>query len=93
MPIIDTEKAVIGSGFRVSTADDGKKLKLICKKDGEMRYHGVWLRHNCRCPECYAHAAHNTTVRPEHLTGDNKILAAELKGSNCISYSFVVVEQ
>ncbi len=29
-----------------------KKLNVQCDGEAEMRYHGVWLRHNCRCPVC-----------------------------------------
>ena len=46
------------------------KIKVIFE-EGEMRYHGVWLRHNCRCPQCYDYASENTLVRPQHLFKEN----------------------
>ncbi len=61
----------------VSVITQDNKMRVVCEgeeegeEEGEMRYHGVWLRHNCRCPQCYDHSAHNTLVRPHQLKGGN----------------------
>ena len=57
----------------VSVNTQDNKMRVMCEgeEEGEMRYHGVWLRHNCRCPQCYDHSAHNTLVRPHQLKGYN----------------------
>ena len=32
---------------------DGKKLCVSWADGEESTYHAVWLRHNCRCPQCW----------------------------------------
>ncbi len=56
----------------INTQDN--KMKMLFNEADEMRYHGVWLRHNCRCPLCYDHAAQNSLVRPNHLERNNTII-------------------
>ena len=72
-----------GSGF-VSVTDNGKKLQLLTEGDPERRYHSVWLRHNCRCPECYSQSAQFSTVHPDALTKDLRIISANTEGINVI---------
>ena len=68
-------------GF-VSVTDSGKKLQLVREGDIERRYHSVWLRHNCRCPECYSQSAQFSTVHPDALTKDLRIISANIEGIN-----------
>ena len=60
--------------------EDGKKLKLYSDADEpERRYHGVWLRHNCRCPQCLSATANQNVVGYENLI-NLKITSAQIKG-------------
>ena len=67
-------------GGLVSVTDSGKKLQLLTEGDPERRYHSVWLRHNCRCPECYSQSAQFSTVHPDALTKDLHIISANIEG-------------
>ena len=74
-----------------SIIEDGKKLKLHCDGEVERRYHGVWLRHNCRCPECLPPAFQQNIVHHSHLV-DLKIIDATVKGIlyyNIIIYNYI----
>ena len=59
---------------------DGKKLKLACDDDPERRYHGVWLRHNCRCSVCLPLSSQQNIVHHSNLV-DLKITNANIKGN------------
>ena len=53
---------------RSSIIEDGKKMKLLCgEHEPERRYHGVWLRHNCRCPQCLSPSTNQNVVPYENL--------------------------
>ena len=69
------------SSCNVSVIENGKKLKLLCDGEQERRYHGVWLRHNCRCPECYSSTTNMCQVHPSILTTDSTVKSACIKGS------------
>ena len=73
------------ASVNVSVSEDGTKLKLLCDGEQERRYHGVWLRHNCRCPECFPAYSHQNIVHHSHLE-DLKLTNAKVKG-NEILYS------
>ena len=64
----------------LSITDDGKKLNLLVDGELERRYHSVWLRHNCQCPQCFSKASHMNMVHPSELTTDMKVKSAQLKG-------------
>ena len=68
------------SSCNVSVSEDGKKLKLLCDGELERRYHGVWLRHNCRCPECFPAYSQQNIVHHSHLV-DLKLTNAEVEGN------------
>ena len=63
-----------------SVSEDGKKLKLLCDGELERRYHGVWLRHNCRCPECFPAYSQQNIVHHSHLV-DLKLTNAKVEGN------------
>ncbi len=67
----------VSASCDVST--DGKKLKLACDDDPERRYHGVWLRHNCRCSVCLPLSSQQNIVHHSNLV-DLKITNATIKG-------------
>ena len=69
-----------GSSCNVSVIEDGKKLKLLCDGELERRYHGVWLRHNCRCPECFPAYSQQNIVHHSHLV-DLKLTNANVEGT------------
>ena len=58
--------------------DSGKKLSLDCSGD-VMRFHTVWLRHNCHCDQCLSSSGQKIKSF-ESLCGDLKITSAEVKG-------------
>lgn len=64
-----------------SVSEDGKKLTLSCNDEGnsERRYHGVWLRHNCRCPQCLSTSSHQNVVGYKNLI-DLRITFARIEG-------------
>ena len=47
----------------------GKKIRVTWSDGEESTYHAVWLRHNCRCPECWDPVTEQTLVTPENLRG------------------------
>ena len=76
------------SNFRLfastcSISRDGKKLNVQCDGEAERRYHGVWLRHNCRCPVCLSPSTNQNIVHYSSLI-DLKIKDATLKGINLL---------
>ena len=62
--------------------EDGKKIKLQCagENEPERRYHGVWLRHNCRCPQCLSSSTNQNIVPHENLM-DLKVTHVYTEGS------------
>lgn len=69
-----------------SVSKDGKKLELLCDGEQERRYHGVWLRHNCRCPICLPPLIQQNIVHHSNLV-DLKITDATVKGTGIIIFS------
>ena len=65
---------------RVTVSEDKKKLKLCCEGEHERQFHGLWLRHNCRCCDCTLPHANQTAVSAEHLTRDIRLKSALLQG-------------
>ena len=61
-------------------SEDGCKLKLLCEGEQERRFHGVWLRHNCRCPVCTSVHTNQTIVNPKDLNKDLKVESADIVG-------------
>ncbi|XP_003385459.1 PREDICTED: uncharacterized protein LOC100633127 [Amphimedon queenslandica] len=51
----------------VSVSQDGKKIRLSVEGEPERRYHGVWLRHNCRCPKCLIVSSNQNIVHHSEL--------------------------
>jgi hypothetical protein len=72
----------------VSITDNGKILKLICddhqqdEAAADLRYHSIWLRHNCRCPSCFSPSTDQTIVPVPLLTNDLKLISTEIKGND-----------
>ncbi len=62
--------------------EDGKKIKLQCagENEPERRYHGVWLRHNCRCPQCLSSSTNQNIVPYENLI-DLKVTHVRTEGT------------
>ena len=60
-------------------SEDGKKVIVSCDGEPERRYHGVWLRHNCRCSQCRPPNFHKTNVFYENLK-QLKIMDAHVEG-------------
>ena len=70
------------TAVNVSIAEDGKKLQLLIEGEPERRYHSIWLRHNCQCPQCFSHDVYMSQVHPNELSTDIKVESVELKGKN-----------
>ena len=51
----------------VSVSQDGKRISLAVDGEPERRYHGVWLRHNCRCPQCLSVHTNQNIVHHSEL--------------------------
>ena len=51
----------------VSVSQDGKRISLAVDGEPERRYHGVWLRHNCRCPKCLNVTSNQNIVHHSEL--------------------------
>ena len=69
----------LASSCNISVTEDGKKLHLVCDGEQERRYHGIWLRHNCRCPECLPVYSQQNIVHYSHLV-DLKLANAKVEG-------------
>lgn len=66
---------------QVAVTEDKKKLAIQCEGEEERRFHGVWLRHNCRCPICTSPNTGQTIVSPRLLVKDLKLETADIKGT------------
>lgn len=62
----------------VSVSQDGRLLHLRLDGEPERRYHGVWLRHNCRCSQCLPPPSNQNIVHHSQLV-DLRITNAQLK--------------
>ena len=71
---------LFSSACSVSITGNGKKLNLRVEGEEERRYHGVWLRHNCRCSECYSPATNMMKVRLSYVAECKEIESAVIKG-------------
>ena len=67
------------SAHTVTVSEDNKKLKLLCENEPERRFHGIWLRHNCRCPECTS-TYNQTIVDPRLLVPSLRVESANVEG-------------
>ena len=81
--------STLASSCNTLVTEDGKKLHLVCDGEQERRYHGIWLRHNCRCPECLPVYSQQNIVHHSHLV-DLKLANAKVEGEyhNQTSSSF-----
>jgi DUF971 family protein len=68
---------------RVWVSEDGKRLQLKCGDEEERRYHGVWLRHNCRCRECLGQESDQNIVHHSHLV-DVTITNASIRNGDSV---------
>ena len=68
------------SAHTVTVSEDNKKLKLLCENEPERRFHGIWLRHNCRCPECTSTYYNQTIVDPRLLVPSLRVESANVEG-------------
>ena len=63
----------------MTVSEDKRKLTLQCGGEQERRFHGIWLRHNCRCPVCYSHNDNMSRVSYKQLDGV-ELVCAHVKG-------------
>ena len=66
----------------LESSPDGKKLCVSWADGEESTYHAVWLRHNCRCPQCwddrnaeplvYFDSLRNVEIKTTEVSGDGK---------------------
>ena len=81
-PALSLQATPLLQAQRLSTnarvIDSGKKLSLDCSGD-VMRFHTVWLRHNCHCDQCLSSSGQKI-MSFESLCGDLKITSAEVQG-------------
>ena len=73
----------------VSVSQDGKKIRLSVEGEPERRYHGVWLRHNCRCPKCLIVSSNQNIVHHSELV-DLRIKEASVddgKSNSCVEWA------
>ena len=68
------------SGAQVAVSEDRRKLTLQCEGEQERRFHGIWLRHNCRCPVCTSAHNNQTVVEFKNLVRDIKVESASISG-------------
>lgn len=85
---------------QVTVSEDKRKVKLLCEGEQERRLHGIWLRHNCRCPTCTSVHHNQTVVDPKLLHRDLQVESARLNGEHwaalchCVLYdvlNFVIL--
>ena len=65
---------------QVTVSEDKRKLTLQCGGEQERRFHGIWLRHNCRCPVCTSVHSNQTTVEFKNLVRDIQVESANISG-------------
>ena len=73
----------------VSVSQDRKKIRLSVEGEPERRYHGVWLRHNCRCPKCLIVSSNQNIVHHSELV-DLRIKEASVddgKPNSCVEWA------
>ncbi|ESP03720.1 hypothetical protein LOTGIDRAFT_237554 [Lottia gigantea] len=51
----------------VTKLKDGKLLEIEWNSGGKHRYHSIWLRHNCHCPDCKLVVSGQQTVAIETI--------------------------
>ena len=64
----------------VNLTQDGRRMELLCDTDAKRIYHGVWLRHNCRCPECYSEVTNMLKLRICEVSKCKEIVSARIDG-------------
>lgn len=74
--------ATLDCGHVVVVSEDRRKITLVCEGEQKRRFHGKWLRHNCRCPVCTSVHTGQTIVDPKDLANDLKIEFADISGIN-----------
>ncbi len=67
----------------VSLTQDGRNMELLCEDTTETKriYNGVWLRHNCRCPECYSESTKMLKLRICDASSHKVITSAKIDGN------------
>ena len=73
----------------LESSPDGKKLCVSWADEEESTYHAVWLRHNCRCPQCwddrnagpmvYFDSLKNVEIKATEVSGDGKTKVLSLQ--------------
>ena len=66
----------------VEATQDGKKVCVSWADDEESTYYAVWLRHNCRCPQCWDDGLSSPLVYYDSLR-NVKIISSEVTGNVC----------
>ena len=61
-------------------SEDRRKLKLVCEGEQERSFHGLWLRHQCRCPACTSVHNNQTVVDGRLLVRDLRVEHADVEG-------------
>ena len=59
---------------------DGKRVCVSWADGEERRYHAVWLRHNCKCPQCWDDGFSSPLVYHDSLR-NVKIISSEAAGN------------
>ena len=79
----------------LESSPDGKKLCVSWADGEESTYHAVWLRHNCRCPQCwddrnaaplvYFDSLRNVEIKAADLSGEQISEAMYVMGARGVS--------
>ena len=77
--LLYTSSTCLQQSAQVVVSEDRRKLKLVCEGEQERRFHGLWLRHNCRCDVCYSHDTNMSRVSSSQLMGV-RVSAAHING-------------
>ena len=71
---LSTRLASLQQSVQVTVSEDRKNLKLLCEGEPERRFHGIWLRHHCRCSQCHNWQSiidgRNIKVKSANIEGD-----------------------
>ncbi|XP_021372582.1 uncharacterized protein LOC110462759 isoform X3 [Mizuhopecten yessoensis] len=65
----------------IKVIDAGKKMEITWNNGETSRFHAVWLRHHCRCVECYCPSSNQRSLHFDELPLEVLILKATLSDS------------
>lgn len=64
----------------LALSPDGKKFTITWPDGEENTYHSPWLRHNCKCPQCYNGSADQKLIDAERMQGELILHSATISG-------------